>query len=102
MPDGDAGGFRPHRHIRATLTVQGGMLLDLRGRGRWFALTPSAALWWQRIQGGASLSEAASAVAQRYGLTVERAGHDLQPFIDEVLQRRMLVPAGSPRRWRPW
>lgn len=92
---------RPHRHLRLTLTDQGGMLLDLRGRGRWFALSPSAALWWARVQDGAALPEAAAAVALRYGISVDQATADLEPFIAEMLCRRMLLPA-APSRWWPW
>jgi hypothetical protein len=83
------------------LAENGGMLVDLRGRGRWFVLTPSAALWWRQVQDGATLAGAAAAVARRYGLTAAQAEEDLQPFIAEVLQRRMLVPDSTPRR-RPW
>jgi hypothetical protein len=79
------------------------MLLDLRGRGRWFALTPSAALWWRNVQDGAPLPEAAATVAKRYRIPIEQANRDLQPFIDEVLHRRMLVPVTNPTRWWwPW
>jgi hypothetical protein len=94
--------LRPHRHVLATITEQGGMLLDLRGRGRWFALTPSAALWWQHLEAGATPAEAAGAIAKRYRITTERASADLQPFVQALLHRGMIELVRENRRWWPW
>ena len=96
--------YRPNRHVRATLSDRGGMLLDLRGRGRWFALTPTAALWWQHLLEGASLAEAAAVIADRWGISIHRVAADLQPFIQTLLRRRVIEPVarqGRRERW-PW
>jgi Coenzyme PQQ synthesis protein D (PqqD) len=96
--------FRPNRHVRATLTDRGGMLLDLRGRGRWFALTPTAALWWQHLLDGASLAAAAAAIADRCGISIHRVNADLQPFIQTLLRHRVIEPVSPQGRRRrcPW
>jgi hypothetical protein len=84
----------PSRHVRATITEHGGMLLDLRShRGRWYALTPTAAVWWQRIQDGCTVGQASQAVADRYGIPYEQAAADLRPFLATLLGKRMLTPA---------
>jgi hypothetical protein len=83
----------PSRHVRATITGQGGMLLDLRGRrGRWYALTPAACVWWQRIQDGCTTGQASQAVADRYGIPAGQAAADLAPFVETLLRKRMLTP----------
>jgi hypothetical protein len=96
----------PSRRVRATITEHGGMLLDLRERrGRWYALTPTAGFWWQRIQDGCTVGEASQAVANRYGIPPEQASADLRPFIAALLRKRMLTPVRwhenrMPRWWR--
>jgi hypothetical protein len=78
--------LRPSRHVRATITEHGGMLLDLRHRrGRWYALTPTAAFWWQRIQDGRTTGQACQAVAHRYGIPLSLVNADLTPFIETLV-----------------
>lgn len=94
--------LRPHRHIRVTLADEGGMIFDLRGRrGRWYLLTPSAALWWKHIQHGTP-ADATAAVARHYGLDIAQAEADVRPFMEQVLRRRLLVPDSGLRRRRQW
>lgn len=91
----------PSRHVRATITEHGGMLLDLNERrGRWYALTPAAALWWQRIQDGCTTGQASQAVAGRYQIPPAQAAADLAPFIAALLQKRILTPVRKQKRWR--
>jgi hypothetical protein len=89
----EAGRLRPHKHIRATITSNGGMLLDLRGRGHWYLLTPAAALVWEQISDGRSPDQAAVAIAQRYGITPCQARTDLGPFLADLLDRRIFQRA---------
>lgn len=89
----------PSRHVRATITEHGGMLLDLRRRrGRWYALTPTAGFWWQRIQDGCTTGQAGYAVANRYGISLSQADADLVPFIESLLRTRMLTPVRQRKR----
>lgn len=82
--------LRPSRHVHATVTDQGAMLLDLRGRGHWYALSPSAAQWWEHLATGASATEAADAVAASYGAPTARVRTDIQGLISELCRRRLL------------
>jgi hypothetical protein len=102
MPDLTAR-LRPHRHVRAILADDGGMIFDLRGRrGRWYLLTPSGALWWRHVQHGTPPADATAAVARHYGVDITRAETDFRPFTDQVFRRRLLVPDRGPRKSRPW
>jgi hypothetical protein len=97
--------FLPGRHVRATITERGGMLLDLRERrGRWYAFTPAAALWWQRIQDGCTAGQASQAIADRYQIPPAQAAADLAPFIAALLRKRILTPVRQQKsttsRWR--
>ena len=90
---------RPTSTVRATVTDQGAMLLDLRGRGRWYALTPSGARWWRHLADGASTEEAADRVADHYGVPPAQVRADMRNFTRMLLERRLLRPCGTRRRW---
>lgn len=106
MPDLNADSrLLASRHVRATITEHGGMLLDLRERrGRWYALTPTAALWWQRIQDGCTTGQASQAIADKYRITPAQAAADLAPFLATLLHKRLLTPVpqqcSAKPRWR--
>jgi hypothetical protein len=90
--------LQPAPTVRATITERGGMLLDLRGRGRWYALTFSGALWWRYLAEGATIDEAADHVAALFGADADRVRADMRALAQQLLDRRMLhVPAC--RRW---
>ncbi|MCP2264635.1 PqqD family protein [Promicromonospora thailandica] len=89
--------LRPPRYVRATITRQGGMVLDLRGRGRWHALSPVAAVWWQCLATGMSVTATAERVAARYGVSRELAQRDGDALVRDLHGRGLLRP---PRRSR--
>lgn len=91
--------LRPARTVRATLTDHGAMLLDLRGRGRWYALGPSGARWWHHLTHGATTDEAADRVAAHYGVDPERVRADMHALAVQLRARRLLRPTGL-RRWK--
>lgn len=92
---------RPAGTVRATVTDQGAMLLDLRGRGRWYALTPSGARWWRHLADGATPEEAADRVADHYGAPPEQVRTDMQQLTRTLLAERLLRPCRE-RRGRWW
>ena len=94
MPD-----LRPARTVRATITDRGAMLLDLRGRGRWYALTPSGALWWRHLADGATVREAADQVAELFGGAPEEVHADMTALAEQLVARRLLW-APRLKRWR--
>ncbi|TQK45288.1 coenzyme PQQ synthesis protein D (PqqD) [Streptomyces sp. SLBN-118] len=90
--------LRPTPTVRVTITERGGMLLDLRGRGRWYALTFSGALWWRYLAEGATVDEAADHVAALFGADADRVRADMRDLAQQLRDRHMLyVPAR--RRW---
>lgn len=76
--------------VHATITADGGMLLDVRGRGRWYVLTGSGALWWRGITEGADADEAADAVAAHFGADPERVRADMRVLCRQLRDRRLL------------
>lgn len=86
---------RPNRHVHATLTPEGGMLLDTRGRGRWYALTPTGAAFWRLLRQGENPDEAVSAMARHYGVPAQRVRGDVAVLIGELASRRLV----DQRRW---
>lgn len=92
---------RPSRHVLAVITDEGAMLLDLRGRGHWYALPPSGSLWWKHLASGASTQQSADAVAAHYHMDPARVYADIGRLVDDLLRRRLVEPV-TPRRggWR--
>lgn len=92
MPD-----LRPASTVHATITHSGGMLLDVRGRGRWYALTHSAAVWWCHLAEGTTADEAADAVAARFGVDADRVRADMRTLAEQLCDLGLLT---TPGRWR--
>ncbi|MFE0059929.1 PqqD family protein [Streptomyces sp. NPDC059003] len=67
------------------------MLLDLRGRGRWFALSPSGALWWRHLASGMTADAAADRVAEHYGVPAHQVRADMRALAEELVRRRLLT-----------
>ena len=95
MPD-----LRPTPTVRATITERGGMLLDLRGRGRWYVLTLSGALWWQYLAAGATVDEAADQVAALFGADADHVRADMRALAHQLRDRHMLRDPARRRRHR--
>ncbi|RII06962.1 hypothetical protein DSC45_34610 [Streptomyces sp. YIM 130001] len=93
MPD-----FRPAATVRATITDRAGMLLDLRGKGRWYALTLSGALWWRHLEEGATVDQAADRVAESFGADPQQVRADMHALSQQLVDCRMLC-APTRRRW---
>ncbi|GAA2245793.1 hypothetical protein GCM10010413_57050 [Promicromonospora sukumoe] len=92
--------LKPPRYVRATITRQGGMVLDLRGRGRWRALSPVAAAWWQCLATGMSVTATADHIAARYGISQERARRDGDALVRDLHGRGLLRPPYRSRKDR--
>lgn len=89
--------LRPARTVHATITDSGGMLLDVRGRGRWYALTASGALWWRHLATGLTANEAADAVAKHLHADPQRVQPDMRSLAQQLHERGLLA---IPRRGR--
>jgi hypothetical protein len=94
--------IRPARTVHATISDQGAMLLDIRGRGRWYALPSAGARWWTHICSGLTCDQAADRVAGYYGADPEQVRADMRGLARDLIDRRILVgPRRGPtsKRW---
>lgn len=92
--------LRPHHRVYATITDQGGMLLDTRGRGRWYALSRTAAHLWQALASGATLDTVAADIARHYHRDPSQVRTECQALLTELDHRGLL--RRQPRRWWRW
>jgi hypothetical protein len=82
--------LRPSRTVRVTVRDQGAMLLDIRGRGRWYTLPASGARWWTQICSGLTCDQAADLVASSYDADLERVRADMRVLAQQLMDRRLL------------
>ncbi|MFC6879149.1 MULTISPECIES: lasso peptide biosynthesis PqqD family chaperone [Actinomadura] len=73
-------GVRLRAGVARTGTEYGTVLLDER-RGRYFRLSPTAAAIVRDLEEGRGVPGTVRAVAERYGITEERAGADVQGLL---------------------
>jgi hypothetical protein len=92
--------LRPAPTVHATITERGAMLLDLRGRGRWFALTASGAYWWACLTEGATPGEASDEVAEHFGADPDAVRADMSALAERLTVRGLLCSPRPKRRWR--
>ena len=59
--------------------------------GRYYSLEGSGALAWSWLAAGATVAEAAAALAERFGVDVARARDDLAPVADELVAEELLL-----------
>lgn len=88
--------LRAARYVHATITPDGGMLLDVRGRGRWLVLPATAAAAWPHLACGAPAA-AIEAIRCRWDIPREQAAADVEAFAAGLAARRLLVPARNRR-----
>ena len=63
--------------------------------GAYYSLEQSGAAIWHWLQQGMSLAEISNQVSVDYQLGAEEVAHILPPFIDELTQEQLIVPAGD-------
>lgn len=86
------GRLRPVRHLHATVTRKGAMILDMRGKGTWHALSPVAAAWWMYVTAGQPFDRAAQLVATRYDTDLEQVRADGAGLLRDLRDRGLLIP----------
>ncbi|HEY6738570.1 MAG TPA: PqqD family protein [Actinopolymorphaceae bacterium] len=59
--------------------------------GRVFGLDNSGALIWRTLAETGSEDVAARAIADRYGITDDRARTDVRAFVDQLVEQELLV-----------
>jgi hypothetical protein len=70
------------------------ILMNLRRR-IYHSLSGSGAVIWSRLMAGASLGEAADAIARRYGIERTTAAEDVLALAARLVEEELLVPAAG-------
>ena len=87
--------FRPSPAVRASISGDGLILLDIDG-GMVLSSNAVGARIWQLIEQQQTTSEIARQLAVDYVVPVDRALGDVQTFVADLLARGLV--AGDPRR----
>ncbi|MDA2809549.1 PqqD family protein [Nocardiopsis sp. RSe5-2] len=74
------------------------MLLDVRGRGRWTFLSPTAAYIWAHLSADGDVKEASAAVADHYRVDPAMVEIDTRALAEDLLTRELLVLDGGGSR----
>ena len=87
--------FRPSRAVRASISGDGLILLDVDG-GMVLSSNAVGARIWQLIERQHTTGEIARQLADDYVVPLDRALRDVQTFVADLLARGLV--AGDPRR----
>lgn len=86
----NAGRFRASTALRASISTDGLVLLDVNG-GLVLASNPVGARIWELLAQGCDSDEIARRIAAEYDVSIERAGADLAGFVSGLLARGLLT-----------
>lgn len=82
--------FRASRAVRASISADGLVLLDVQG-GLVLASNPAGARIWQQIEEGRTPGDIASALVDEYHIDLERAERDVRAFLDALTARGLVT-----------
>lgn len=83
--------FRLSPLVRASVSADGLVLLDVRG-GVLLASNSVGARIWQLLEQHRTAVDIARHVADEYAITREQADRDVAAFVDGLSARRLIVP----------
>ncbi len=93
-----SGAWRPAAHVRAALTDDGGVLLDLRA-GHYVALNAVGATLWRALAEGGTPAAAARSLARDCGQPLGRVSGDVDAFVERLVAGGLVsADDGSTRR----
>lgn len=81
--------FRISPHVRASISGDGLVLLDVHG-GYVLASNAIGARIWQSIEGDADCASIADRLAADFGIPIDRAEHDVVAFITALKMRGLV------------
>lgn len=90
----NAAGFRTSSAVRASISADGLVLLDVRG-GVVLASNAIGARIWQLLERGTTVAGAAGALVEEYGIPHERASGDVAAFVAALVARGLVTPEPS-------
>jgi coenzyme PQQ synthesis protein D (PqqD) len=82
--------FRAAQHVRASMSDDGLVLLDLDG-GFVLASNIAGARIWQLVEQRHTAAEIARRLASEFEIPIERARHDVVAFVRALLDRALLL-----------
>lgn len=85
-----AAAFRPSPAVRASISADGLVLLDVRG-GVVLASNTVGARIWQLLENGATVAGAAGKLVEEYGIAHERANGDVAAFVATLVARGLVT-----------
>jgi hypothetical protein len=75
--------------VRSLIDADGAVLLDLRN-GTYFSLNNLGADIWRQLEAGEGLTNIQTAIAARYGIASDLVKEDIQAFVADLAQRRLI------------
>jgi Coenzyme PQQ synthesis protein D (PqqD) len=88
--------FRVSASVRASISEDGLVLLDVQG-GVVLASNPIGARIWQLVDGQLTSLEIAHQIAAEYDVSLERAHHDVDAFVQALAARGLVIEASACR-----
>jgi hypothetical protein len=84
---------RDSENVAAKVMDGEAVIINL-ANGMYYSMDNTGAVMWAMIAAGYSLDEVATALAERYDVSHERALADVDRLVGELLAESLLVPAG--------
>jgi len=83
--------MRIPEHIRTTITLDGAVLLNIKG-AHMVALNPIASIVWQQLCEGRSLEEISIRLADDFGISRDLALADVNEFVQQLETQNLIDP----------
>ncbi len=83
--------FRPSRAVKASISSDGLVLLDMNG-GLVLASNVVGARIWQLLEERRSRTHIAQQLANEYSIAIDRAERDVAAFVAALIARGLLTP----------
>lgn len=81
-------------HVRTKVLGEDTVLLDLQ-HGEYYTLNATGGLVWQRLQQGVQIDAIVEELNAEYGVAVDTVALDVAGVVAELVERRLLLPAGA-------
>lgn len=83
--------FRPGPQVHAR-TFDGEMVVIDLGHGKYFSLDEVGAVMWEKLTGGLSVGEVATAIRDDFDVDEATAGRDVQRLAEQLVAAGLLEP----------
>jgi hypothetical protein len=87
--------MRISEHVRTTITLEGAVLMNIKG-GQMVTLNPTGSIIWQQLNDGRSAEEIAKKLASEFGIGRDQAFADVNEFIEQLETQHLIEPVEPP------